>query len=110
MLRICGARRTMIAGSFCASQKEPGVHTGALRAAVAVVEMVYGALTLYLLVQREWLDAALWLMIGAGLALSVTRTPEQWQTRPRVVRWAATTATLLGIILFLIGVALEWGI
>lgn len=85
------------------------MNVGALRAATAIIGVVYGMLTLYMLVQRQWLDAAIWLVIGVGLALSVTSTPEQWRARPRLVRWAAVGATVLGLILFVIRIALDWG-
>lgn len=83
------------------------MNVGASRGATAVIGVVYGALTLYQLVQRQWLDTAIWLVIGAGLALSVTSTPEQWRARPRLLRWAAVGATLLGLILFVIRIALD---
>lgn len=76
--------------------------------AVAVVGIVYGALALYLLAQQQWLDAALWLLAGGGLALSVTSTPGAWQARPRWLRFAAIAATTAALILFVVRVALDW--
>lgn len=84
------------------------MNVGASRGATAIIGVVYGVLTLYQLVQQQWLDTAIWLVIGAGLALSVTSTPEQWRARPRLVRWTAMGATLLGLILFVIRIALDW--
>lgn len=61
---------------------------------------LFALVGLYLLARHMWLDLAIWILLGGGMALSLTRTPEAWRARPRWRRWTAVALTVAGLGLF----------
>jgi hypothetical protein len=55
----------------------------AAQGAQLVLLVTFLLVSLLILAQQEYLSAATWLCLGAGLGLSITNTPATWYGRPR---------------------------
>jgi uncharacterized membrane protein YczE len=84
------------------------MRLNATHGALAAIGFFYVVLALYQLWQQMWLDAVIWIVLGAGMALSLTATPEAWRARPRWLRWLAVGLTLIGLGLFIIQIVIDF--
>jgi hypothetical protein len=78
-----------------------------LGGAGSVLALIFTLVGIVSLINRELLDAAIWLSLGVGMAVSITKTPEEWYARPIWQRAISIGLTILALTLLAIRIGID---